>query len=97
MKEYKDSGQTGECYPAFGIRGYPDKDQRKGNRMKPKHNRDVRMRYVINRCHVCRAVISDANRSRLTDRLCDGCMLNVEHAGAIYLLQPGNAQYTIVT
>jgi hypothetical protein len=65
--------------------------------MKHKHHTGLRMRYVINRCHVCGTVISDANRSRLTDRLCDWCMWNVEHAGPIYLLQLGNAQYTIVT
>lgn len=97
MKEYKDSGQTGECYPAFGIRRCPDKDQRNGNRMKHKHNRDQPMRYAMNRCHVCGAVISDANRSRLTDRLCDGCMWNVEDAGAICLLLLSDSQYTIAT
>ena len=77
MKEYKDSAQTAECYPVFGIRRCPDKDQRDGNRMKHKHNRDLRIRYVRNRCHVCGAVISDANQNRLTDKLCDGCMWNV--------------------
>ena len=64
--------------------------------MKSEHGRDVRMRYVINRCHVCGAAISDANRNRLTDRVCDGCMWNLELTGATNLLQLGNSQRTIV-
>ena len=46
------------------------------------------MRYVINRCHICGALISDANRNRLTDELCDGCVWNVEHAG-LFPAEPG--------
>ena len=97
MKECKDSVQTAECYPAFGIRRCSTKDQRNGNQMKHKHNRNLQLRYVMNRCQVCGAVISDANRNRLTDSLCDGCVWNAAHAGAIYLLQFGNSQYTIAT
>jgi hypothetical protein len=92
MKEHTDSAQAGEFYPAFDIRLFPERDQRDGARMKHKRNKELQPRYVINRCQVCGAVIVDSNRNRLTDRLCDGCMWNVERASVIYLLQLGKSQ-----
>jgi len=89
MEEYKLCPQTGACYPSIAIGGCPGETPPIGNPVEHKQSMGLRTRYVINRCHVCRAVISDANRNRLTDQLCDGCMWIVQQTGTFYILRVG--------